>query len=46
MRGARSDVARGRQRVQGEQGEGQGAGDGGQTGQGQTHSVGQRPGTI
>ena len=46
VRGARSDVARGRQRVQGEQGEGQGAGDGGQTGQGQTHSVGQRPGTI
>ena len=46
MRGARSDVARGRQGVQGEQGQGQGAGDGGQTGKGQAHGVGQRPGAV
>ena len=46
VRGARSDVARGRQGVQGEKGQGQGAGDGGQTGQGQAHGVGQRPGAV
>lgn len=45
-RGARSDVAGGRQGVQGEQGQRQGAGHGGQTGQGQAHGVGQGPGAV